>query len=50
MRDRRSGRITGVRTDDGQVIYRPKGGKQGIIAHIEVITAHNVRVNAHIRL
>ena len=37
MRDRRSGRITGVRTHDGRVIYRPKGGKQGIIANLEVI-------------
>jgi hypothetical protein len=49
MRDRRTGRITGVRTHDGQVIYQPKGGKQGIIANLEVIIAHKVRVNVHIR-
>ena len=49
MRDRRSGRITGVRTYDGQVIYRPKSGKQGVIANVEVVM-HHVRVNVHVRL
>ena len=49
-RDRRSGRITGVRTHDGRVIYRPKGGKQGVIANIEVVMDHQVRVNVHVRL
>ena len=48
-RDRRSGHITGVRTYDGRVIYRPKGGKQGVIANVEVVM-HHVRVNVHIRL
>ena len=49
MRDRRSGRITDVRTDDGRVIYRPKGGKQGIIANVEIVIDHHVRVNVHVR-
>jgi hypothetical protein len=50
MRDRRTGRITGVRTHDGRVIYRPKGGKQGVIANVEVVMEHHVRVNVHVRL
>jgi hypothetical protein len=49
MRDRRSGRITGVRTYDGRVIYRPKGGKQGVITNVEVVMDHE-RVNVHVRL
>ena len=49
MRDRRSGRITGVRTYDGRVIYRPKRGKQGVIANVEVVM-HHVRLNVHVRL
>ena len=39
----------GVRTHDGCVIYRPKGGKQGVIANVEVIIDNSVRVNVHIR-
>jgi len=50
MRDRRSGRITGVRTRDGRVIYRPKGGKQGVIANVVVVMDHHVRVIVHVRL
>ena len=49
MRDRRSGRIRGVRTDDGRVIYRPKHGLEGVIANVEVVIDHHVRVNVHVR-
>ena len=49
MRDRRSGRIRGVRTDDGRVIYRPKHGLEGVIANVEVVIDHYVRVNVHVR-
>ena len=49
MRDRRSGRIRGVRTDDGRVIYRPKHGLAGVIANVEVVIDHHVRVNVHVR-
>jgi len=49
IRDRRSGRIRGVRTNDGRVIYRPKHGLEGVIANVEVIIDHHVRVNVHVR-
>ena len=49
MRDRRSGRIRGVRTDDGRVIYRPKHGLEGVIANVEVVMDHHVRVHVHVR-
>ena len=49
MRDRRSGRIRGVRTNDGRVIYRPKHGLEGVIANVEVVIDHHVRVNVHVR-
>ena len=48
MRDRRNGRITGVRTDDGRVIYRPKGGKQDVIANVEIVIENHMRVNVHV--
>jgi hypothetical protein len=49
MRDRRSGRIRGVRTGDGRAIYRPKHGLEGVIANVEVVIDHHVRVNVHVR-
>ena len=36
------------RTMDG-VIYRPKHGLEGVIANVEVVIAHHVRVNVHVR-
>jgi hypothetical protein len=49
IRDRRSGRIRGVRADDGRVIYWPKHGLEGVIANVEVAIDHHVRVNVHVR-
>jgi hypothetical protein len=43
------GRIRGGRTDDGRVIYRPKHGLEGVIANVEVVIDHHVRVNVHVR-
>ncbi|MGB7070434.1 MAG: RHS repeat-associated core domain-containing protein [Pyrinomonadaceae bacterium] len=49
MRDVRTGRIKGVRTGDASVFYRPKGGRNGVTANVEVINANGIRVNIHVR-
>ncbi len=49
MRDRATGRVKGARTEDGRVIYRPKNGRGGVTANVEVITSGGTRVNVHVR-
>jgi len=49
MRDRLTKRITGVRTQDGSVILRPKKGKDGLISNVEVINEQGTRVTIHVR-
>ena len=49
MRDRATERVVGMRTASGRVIYRPKGGRGGVIANVEVINSNGVRVNIHVR-
>jgi hypothetical protein len=49
MRDRLTGRVVGVRTLSGNVIYRPKFGKAGVISNVEVINSAGTRVNIHVR-
>jgi RHS repeat-associated protein len=46
IRDRATGRIVGVRTVDGRVIYRPKGAAG---ANVEVINSAGHRINVHVR-
>jgi hypothetical protein len=48
MRERRTGRIIGVRTQSGDVMYRPKFGKNGVISNVEVINSAGVRINVHV--
>jgi hypothetical protein len=48
IRDRQTGRVTGVRTADGGVIYRPKKGTKGVIANVEIVRENGVRVNIHV--
>lgn len=49
MRDRGTKRIVGVRTEDGRAIWRPKKGKDGVTANVEVIDDQGTRVNVHVR-
>ena len=48
MRDYRTGRRVGIRTESGNVIYRPKFGKAGVISNVEIINSAGTRVNIHV--
>jgi RHS repeat-associated protein len=49
MRDRKTGRLKGVISEDERLIYRPKGKKRGVTANVEVSKSNGTRVNVHVR-